>query len=204
MNSYQQIKTYLQSVSEGTIVTAKSLLSYGSRTAVDLALMRLTRAGEIERVARGVYCKPFISRFTGKAFVPAASEIVKQLAVAQGEVIAPHGAVAVNYFGLSTQVPLQLILLTTGRSKTVQFGWQTVRYKHVAKSKLPAGDRLAGLAVTALHYLNTTKEATPKNAAKILNSLPVEERNHFMSLLPRLPTWMIEVVGQATQVAAHA
>ncbi len=202
MSTTAKIQNHLETIPAGTVITAKSLSELGNRNAVDIALMRLSKAGQLERVARGAYCKPWKSQWTGNPVVPGALELAQQLSTLKGEVIAPHGAVAVNRFQLSTQVPLKLVLLTTGRSKTVQLGWETVRFQHVAAQKLPVGDSLAGMAITALHYLRISNEATPENTAKILKALPLEERERLTEVTSRLPSWMIEVLHQAQGIHA--
>jgi predicted transcriptional regulator of viral defense system len=196
MTTAAKIQAHLETLPEGTLITAKSLLHLGTRVAIDIALMRLHKASKLERVSRGVYCKPKVSQLTGGTFLPPTLEVVQHLAKLQGEQIGPHGAVTVNRFGLSTQVPLQLILLTTGRSKTMKIGWQTVQFRHVAANKLPVGDSLAGMAITALHYLRKTNEATLENTRKIWKKLPQIEQERLSGVLPRLPAWMSRLVYQ--------
>ena len=118
MNIHNTIKSHIETLAAGEIITPKALLPFGSREAVDQVLSRLSKEGLISRVSRGVYCKPILGRWG--SYLPEAFAIAKSLSELHGEVIAPHGAVAVNYFQLSTQNPLQLVLLTTGRSKTAK------------------------------------------------------------------------------------
>lgn len=40
---------------EGTVLSPKEFLNLGSRAAVDQAFCRLTKAGQLDRVARGIY-----------------------------------------------------------------------------------------------------------------------------------------------------
>ena len=195
MNIHNTIKSHIETLAAGEIITPKALLPFGSREAVDQVLSRLSKEGLISRVSRGVYCKPIPGRWG--SYLPEAFAIAKSLSELHGEVIAPHGAVAVNHFQLSTQNPLQLVLLTTGRSKTVKLGWQTVRFQHVAASKLPAPNTLAGLAVTALHYLRENQEVTAENVKTIGKQLPLEERQRLQELIPQLPSWMTRALIEA-------
>ena len=45
--------------------TPVDFLDLGSREAIDQALHRLTRAGAIRRIARGLYDKPAFNKLTG-------------------------------------------------------------------------------------------------------------------------------------------
>jgi hypothetical protein len=192
----ETIKNQIETLPLGEAFTAKSLLELGSRASVDQALSRLCKAGIIRRVTRGVYVKPVIGRLTGQEVLPDVYSIVKTQAEAQGAVIAPHGAVAVNRFGLSTQNPVKLVLLTSGRSKTVKIHGQEVRFQHVAASRLLEANTLAGLAITALHYLGP-KESTVANVQRIFKQLPEVERSRFERVVPALPTWMISALHRA-------
>jgi hypothetical protein len=71
-----------------------------SAYAVSQALSRLVKAGELERVSKGLYYRPRTTRF-GRTR-PAASEI-QSLPIEQ--VVFPSGVSAANFLGLSTQNP---------------------------------------------------------------------------------------------------
>ena len=102
---------------EGVLLTAKGLLHLGSRAAIDQALSRLARRGELLRVGRGLYVLPIESRFGDRA--PSPHKTVEALAAQRGERIASGGAVAANALGLTTQVPLTPEYLTSGPSRTL-------------------------------------------------------------------------------------
>src|SRR5690349_6623274 len=109
---------------EGTPISAKGLLSLGSRVALDQALSRLVRRGELLRACRGIYVLPVETRFGIRP--PSVERVAKAVAASKGEIIASHGAAAANALGLTTQVPVRMIYLTSGRSRQVKLGRQTV------------------------------------------------------------------------------
>jgi hypothetical protein len=196
MTISKTIKNQIETLRLGEPFTAKGLLHLGSRAAVDQTLSRLCRTGAIRRVTRGIYVRPELGKWTGHEILPDVYSIIKIQAQAQGAVIAPHGAVAVNRFGLSTQNPLKLVLLTSGRSKTVWIHGQEVRFKHVAANRLLEANTLAGLAITALHYLGP-EESTVANVQSIFKQLPEVERFRVERVVPALPTWMISALHRA-------
>jgi len=113
---------------EGTPVVAKELLHLGSRAAVDQALSRLVRRGALMRRA-GHLRSPVESRFGARP--PVASKVVEAIAAQRGESVAPHGAAAANELGLTTQVPVREVYLTSGRSRRLKLGAQVVELRHV-------------------------------------------------------------------------
>ncbi len=83
----------------------------GPPHAVVLELRRLLRAGELERVRRGVYWRGRKTRF-GMA-VPAAVEAVRK-ATGEREAVGAAGWYATNLLGLSTQVsPVPIVAIST-------------------------------------------------------------------------------------------
>ena len=175
----------------GNPLTAKDLLHLGNRAAVDQALSRLVRRGTLVRVGRGIYMRPIESRFGMRP--PAASDVVEAIGVQRGETIARHGAAAANAFGLTTQVPVREIYLTSGRNRRLQFGAQVVELRHAPAWQLILPGRLAGDAVRALAWLG------PKRAGAALRAmerkLPPAELAAVLAARGRLPTWMAREVS---------
>ena len=59
------IQKEFEQVEPGTAIPTARLLRHGTRAAVDQALTRLVRSGQLERAARGVYSRPRNSRLVG-------------------------------------------------------------------------------------------------------------------------------------------
>ena len=141
----RQVLMHAAALPEGGTLTARALLHLGSRAAVDQVLSRLTRRGELLRVERGVYVLPVKSAFGTRA--PEASRVVRHWASERGEIVASHGAAAANAMGLTTQVPVRQVFLTSGRSRTLRLGGQTVELRHAppVACMTPAFGRAIGL-----------------------------------------------------------
>ncbi len=80
----------------------------GSRASINKALSRLVQSGTLERVARGVYMRPKMSKYTGRVVRPSPLAVVEVITKANGETIQIHGAEAVRRLGLSTQMQVLL------------------------------------------------------------------------------------------------
>ena len=112
-----RVMEYVNGLSEGTPVAAKELLHLGRRAAVDQALSRLVRRASLMRAGRGIYIRPVESRFGTRP--PAASKVIEGIAAQRGESMVPHGAAAANELGLTTQVPVREMYLTSGPAQEV-------------------------------------------------------------------------------------
>lgn len=131
-------------------MSPKEFLHLGSRAAIDQALSRLTKEGKLLRVARGTYVLPVSNRFGTRA--PAPEKVVQALAAQSGEVVTPHGANAANALGLTQQVPIREVYLTSGRTRKLKLGRFEVM-KHAPRCMLALGAGPAGAAVRALAWM---------------------------------------------------
>ena len=189
----EQILAFAEGLPEGAPIAAKGLLHLGNRAAVDQALSRLAERGRLIRAGRGVYLRPVASRFGARA--PSVEQAVNALAVQRGEIIVPAGAAAANRLGLTTQVPVRPVYLTSGRSRTMTIGKQSVELRHAPRWQLAMADRPAGQAVRALAWLGP-EEAGP--ALKVLKrKLPPSAFGELVAAAPQYPTWLARSVGKA-------
>jgi hypothetical protein len=135
MNISQAIRERLTQLPAGQLFTPALLAGMGPRASIDQVLSRLTKAGVLERIGRGLYTVSQPSRF-GLSRMPAPEAVAQAVAAAEGASIEVHGAEAARRFGLSTQVPVQPVFYTTGSSHNVRVGKLHVRLQNVAARKL--------------------------------------------------------------------
>lgn len=187
----KKILEHATGLPEGAPLVAKELLHLGKRAAVDQALSRLAQRGRLLRASRGIYVLPIESRFGSRA--PSAAKMVENLAKQQGETIVPHGAVSANTLGLTTQVPMQAIYLTSGPSRRLKLGAQKVELRHAPGWQLIYPGRAAGDIVRALAWLG------PEKATRAIRSLraklPSAELSKVTSARARLPTWIAQEIS---------
>ena len=189
----EQILAHVAGWPEGAAVSAKSLLHLGTRAAVDQALSRLTERGQLIRAGRGVYLRPIAGRFGLRT--PSVEQAVEALATQKGEVIVSNGAAAANALGLTTQVPVRSVYLTSGRSRKIHLGKQVVELRHAPRWQLALANRPAGEAIRALAWLG------PEHAGAALKTLkrtmPPDTFGELVGAAPLLPTWLAQAIGLA-------
>lgn len=194
MNTTALVQQHLQKQPRGEPFTTVSLLCFGSRAAIDQVLSRLTSSGKIVRLTRGVYVRPENNRFVGQV-LPSSFKIVEAIARTTQETIQVSGAEAARQFGLSTQVPMQTIFLTTGRSRQLMLGNRVVTLRHVSKKKIPLPETKIGLAIVALWYLGKSL-VNANTIEKIKIHFSNAEFEKFMNSREYMPTWMSNIVLQ--------
>ena len=187
----KRIMEIAEALPEATPICPRALLHLGSRAAVDQALSRLVREERLDRIYRGIYMRTIMTRFG--PISPDVDTAVRNLSSMWGEVIVPSGGAAANSLGLSTQLPVQTVYWTSAPTRRLHFGGLTVKLLHVARWKLVAPDRPAGMAVRALAFFG--RYQVEDAVAEVTSQLTGEDRAEFLALRAVMPSWMAKPLG---------
>lgn len=200
MSTARAIQVGIRKLPKGKPFTSVRFLKHGSPGAVDRALSRLVRGGEIQRLARGVFVRPKTSRYVGTVH-PDVLAVIQAIARRNGETIQIHGAEAARRFKLSTQVPTLPVFHTNASSRTLRIGNITVRMIHTSnRRRLQFAGEPAGAALSALWYLGKDN-VTRETVAAIESILGPGESARLRSA--DMPAWMRRAVGIPAQATAR-
>ncbi len=188
--------------------TPTDFLDLGSRDAVDKALQRVARAGEIRRIARGLYDKPQKSSLTGAPTTPDYRQIIDAIARRDQARMLVSGMTAANDLQLTTAVPSRVVVHTDVRLRSIRVGNLVIEFKKTAPSRLYWAGRPAMRIVQALHWLKDVsgdKDSAMMN--RLLKVLTAPEngtaiRADLRAGMPTLPTWMQSIVRQLLDAAS--
>jgi len=161
----------------GAVVTAKDFVDVAERAAVDQALVRLVRAGTLIRVRRGLYHMPRVNERLGIALPPDADAVADAVGRQTGSAVAPSDAMVANRMGLSTQVPAKHVYMTTGRSRVMRIGGQTIRFRRVSSRRLPSAAPEVTRALQALRSAGPDPDIA--TIAAVRRSLSPRQRRAF-------------------------
>ncbi len=193
----ETILSVAQALPEGGLLSAKEFLHLASRAAVDQTLTRLTREGKLMRIGRGAYAAPVISRFGARP--PSTEAVIKAIEFGQRRGDRCQRSHRSQRTGLTTQVPIREVFLTSGRSRKLQLGNRTVELKHGNRWQLVLGTRPAGMAIRALSWLGPEQASS---ALKMLyTKLPPAEWAAMRSARAVLPSWMARAVSEVSEHA---
>lgn len=186
-----------EALPEATPIYAKALLHLGSRAAVDQALSRLARGGQLVRTSRGLYMRPIETRFGSRT--PGVAEALRAIERDTGETITPSGAATANIVGLTTQVPVRAVYLTSGPSRRLQLGAQTITLQHAPRWQLILPRRPSGDVVRALAWVG--RERGAELLSQLSRSLSRQTMQELLSARGQMPAWMAE---QISELATYA
>jgi hypothetical protein len=187
---------------EGGLLLGRTLMSQARPAAVQKQLERLTRTGAIRRVAQGIFMRPERSPYVLGEIPPDVNELARAVASRSGATIQVHGAEAARRLGLSTQVPMRPVFLTSGSSQKLNVGNMPIELKHAAPRKLILAGRPAGIAWTALWYLGK-EEVSAETFTQIEKKLAAEEFQALLAARAQMPAWMLTALQQFEEKQSH-
>jgi hypothetical protein len=182
---------------EGGLLSPKDFLHLGTRAAVDQNFTRIVRSGELLRIARGLYTRPEEGRFGKRA--PSAETVLASLSAMSGETIVAHGAAAANNLGLSMQVPMQEVFLTSGPSRTINLGKRKIMLRHAPHWLLLLENSPGGRLIRALAWLGEQQAAMA--LAQLSDKALHSEWVAVAAVRAQLPDWMARMAGSAVRHA---
>lgn len=177
----------------------------GSREAVDKALQRLAKSGELRRIERGLYDKPRQNKLTGKPSAPDYRAIIEAVARRDKARFVVDGMTAANTLGLTNAVPAKIEVLVDARLKPIELGNQKIVFKHAAPSRLYWAGRPGMYVVQALHWIHDTMRAESERSRvdQIIRKLLTESdkgpklAEDLRIGLSAMPIWMQDILRKA-------
>ena len=197
MTIAKALRNAISSIPEGEVFVPRQFLTLSSRASIDQSLTRLTRSGEVVRLARGLYVRPKINKYVGPV-TPEPAAIAASVAKADGAKVQVSGAEAARRLELTTQVPIQPVYYTTGPSRQINVGRLRITLKH-ANPRRFALEGPAGLALSALRHVGRA-HVTPEIIAQVKQQLPTEEFEALRTAATAMPAWLSEALNRDSRL----
>ena len=147
-----KILSRVQSHGRGWVFTPAHFDNLAGRSTVSIVLKRHTDTGTFRNLARGLYDYPKTDPQLGP-LQQTVDDIANALAGRDEIRLQPSGAYAANRLGLSTQVPMRVVYLTDGRSRTVQIGKRQILLRNTTPKNMAAAGKISGLIIQALKHI---------------------------------------------------
>lgn len=187
-----KIEKSIKSKPRGALVLPSDFLHYGTSKAVQKSLERLEDKKIITRVAHGIYVRPKINKLIGQ-LTPSAEEVAEAIAKRDRIRTVPTGSYALNALGLSTQVPMNIVLLTDGSPREIKVGERTIKFKKTTPKNLLAKGKISRLVIQALKEIGNGK-TTKEEEQKILELLKREDDKNLKHDIALAPVWIQKIM----------
>jgi len=159
MSIEEKIRKRIKGDEPGMLYFISDFAEHGNDVFISRVLSECVNDGLLLRIANGIYCKPIETRF-GPLF-PSVEELVKAIARRDNAQILPTGETAQNQLGLSTQVPMNSVYLTSGSARKLVLRGRTVTLKRSVPRNFSCKNDFMAALIQALKSIgkdNVTEE----------------------------------------------
>ncbi len=199
-NEKQVLKKIKRNIKE-KIFFVDNFPSVANAKAVNKALERLVKSGELERVATGIYVRPVFDNIIGKV-LPTVEEIAKAIAKRDKARIVPTGSYAMYKLGLTHQVPLNIVYYTDSSARKIKIGKQMITFKKASAKNLSFVGKISTLAIQALRTIGKD-QVTEKELNQIRLLLKKENLTHLQHDLLLAPVWIRKLITTAKSTTTN-
>lgn len=145
-----QVMKRIESGSRDNVYIVSDFFDLGEYNAVRQALLRLEKAGKIQKIMRGVYYYPRYSELIQEYETPSPNKVAEAIARKFNWTIAPCGDTALNMLGLSTQVPAKWSYISDGPYHQFQVGNVALEFQHRNNREISGMSPITAMIIQAL------------------------------------------------------
>ena len=198
MNSITKQIENIMSENQGKIFSINDFYNIGTKNTIKSVLYRLNEENKIKRLMDGLYIKPKYSNILKEYSYPDASEVAKKLADKFSWTIAPTGDTALNYTGLSTQVPNEYIYISDGAYREYLYRNKKIIFKHTTNRNITSYSKELAILIQAVKALG--KDNISEEHIKKLEVFAKNIKEDLKEDTLKLPFWIQEVLVKIQEI----
>ena len=173
------------------VCAPKDFVDLGTREAIDQALSRLAKAGQLRRVGHGLYDMPRMSNVLKRPAPVDWDAAIEALARRDGVRFIPDGLVAANQLGLTNAVPAKASYVTDGSTRTLTIDGRTVRFRHAGPRVMQWAGKPSAPVAQALRWLGQDMATDPQVVSTLRRHLPEDVKRDLLQNSVDLPGWAL-------------
>lgn len=195
-NGYsKQIQEQIKAAAEGTIFISSDFADIADTETIRRNLNRLTQAGMLRRILKGVYEKPKYSKLLDEYVAADPEAVANALARSYHWTIAPCGNTALNLLGLSTQVTAVWSYISDGPYKTYEWNSTKLEFKHRTNKEITGLSYMTSLVIQALKTLGKSN-VTPEVIQMLSEKLTDKDKQACLKEATESTDWVYDTIRQ--------
>lgn len=188
----------IMSENQGKVFSINDFYNLGTKNTIKSILYRLNKENQITRLIEGLYIKPKYSKILKEYSYPDANEIAEKLANKFSWTISPAGDTALNYIGLSTQIPNEYIYISDGPYREYLYRDKKIIFKHTTNRNITSYSKELSILIQAIKSLG--KDNIGKDDIKKLAIFAKKIKENFKEDTLKLPFWIQEVLRKIQEI----
>ncbi|WP_418752119.1 DUF6088 family protein [Frisingicoccus sp.] len=195
-NGYsRQIQERISNAVEGTVFVSSDFADIADTETIRRNLNRLTQAGMVRRILKGIYEKPEYSEMLKEYVAADPDAVAKALARSYHWTIAPCGNTALNLLGLSTQVTAVWSYISDGPYKIYEWNSTRLEFKHRTNKEITGLSYMTILVIQALKTLGKMS-VTSKTVQALQSRLSEEDKVAMLKEAAQSTDWVYNTIRQ--------
>ena len=174
------------------LYTPKDFLYLTSYANAKLVLSRLCNQNKIKRLIDGIYYKPYFSEFTNMEIPISPYVFVDKISDIYDWNICVYGEAALNYFGISTQIPSKYVFITDGPYREYKLDSVIVKLKHTNKNIKNISFNVSA-ALECIKFMGKER-VTDEHLSLIYSQLTKEEIAEIKTASRKAPIWIYQFI----------
>ena len=193
MTVTQRFEEKYRKMKDKSLIFASDFAEYNQEYIGDL-LAAYMKDGRLVRLANGVYLKTTVTRF-GPVY-PSPTEIAEAIARRDHAQVLMSGLAAENYFGLSTQVPMKVVFLTSGSARKLTVGNTEIEFKRGVPRNFAFRDRTMATLCQALKSIGNG-HVTEEQRGVLMRFLSEYVKEHAINEdIKLMPQWIQRLLNE--------
>lgn len=193
-NGYsKQIQERISNTAAGTVFVSSDFADIADTETVRRNMNRLTQAGMLRRILKGVYEKPKYSKLLNEYVAADPEAVAKALARNYHWTIAPCGNTALNLLGLSTQVTAVWSYISDGPYKTYEWNSTRIEFKHRTNKEITGLSYMTSLVIQALKTLGRAN-VTPEIIRMLSEQLTEIDKKAMLKEAAESTDWVYDTI----------
>ena len=189
----------IMSENQGEIFSINDFYDLGTKNTIKSILYRLNEENEIARLIDGLYTKPKYSKILNEYSYPDADALAEKIADKFSWTIAPTGDTALNYTGLSTQVPNEYVYISDGAYREYMYRDKKIIFKHTTNRNITSYSKRLSILIQAIKTLG--KDNISEEHIKKLAFFAKEIQEDLIKDTLKLPFWIQEVLKKMQEIS---
>ena len=192
MRIVDDIEQQIQQSEAGTLFFVSDFAKAGNDVFISRLLSEFVEKGLLCRLAKGVYYKPIQTRYG--ILYPEIADLVKAIARRDNAQVLPTGETAQNMLGLSTQVPMSYVYLTSGSARKIEVGPRTVTFKRCVPKDFAVKNEFLSILIQAMKSIGESRMTNQHRTVikgLLQKNLPIDT---FEQDLKVAPIWVRKTI----------
>lgn len=198
MNSITNQIEKIMSENQGKIFSIHDFYSLGTKNTIKSVLYRLNEEKKVTRLMDGLYTKPKYSKILNEYSYPDANLVAQKIADKFSWTISPSGDTALNYIGISTQIPNEYIYISDGPYREYMYRTKKLIFKHTTNRNITSYSKELSILIQAIRALG--KYGISNDDMKKLAKFSKNVREDLKHDTLKIPVWIREVLKKIQEI----